>query len=123
LAQLHQLRGRIGRGPHPSVCVVMSDTDAPEAVARLQAFVRLHDGFALAERDLELRGPGEYLGTRQHGLPELRLANLITDQPTLQLARQEARRIAESSADARRQREVAQLTQCLLAKYEHIDVA
>ena len=123
LAQLHQLRGRIGRGSAPSCCVVVSDAGAPEAMARLQALVQLSDGFQLAERDLALRGPGDILSTRQHGLPELRFANLLTDQPVLQAARQEARDIVAGSTDPRQRRELTELIERLLAKYRQIDLA
>lgn len=123
LAQLHQLRGRVGRGTAASTCIVVSDAAAPEAVARLQAFVAVRDGFQLAEKDLELRGPGDILSTRQHGLPELRVANLLTDQPTIQLARQEAQAIVALSADERRRLDLARLTERLLAQYQFIDLS
>ncbi len=90
LAQLHQLRGRIGRGEHPAICIVVSDS-AEEAVRqRLAAFVETADGFALAEQDLEQRGPGELLGRRQHGWMRWRIANLIRDRGLLESAREEA---------------------------------
>ncbi len=123
LAQLHQLRGRIGRGSAPATCLIFSDTQAPEAVARLQAFVELRDGFALAERDLALRGPGEALGTQQHGLPALRFANLLTDLSTLQAAREEAQALVESAAHPSRPQALRRLADRLLAKYQHIDLA
>ena len=86
LAQLHQLRGRIGRGGQESTCIVLSDGGA-EARARLEALVSTTNGFTLAERDLELRGPGELFGTRQHGLPPLQVGNLLTDGAVLQEAK------------------------------------
>jgi ATP-dependent DNA helicase RecG len=89
LAQLHQFRGRVGRGQHQSYCLLMADETTPEAEDRLTALEQTNDGFQLAEKDLELRGPGEFFGRRQSGLPELRLASL-TDMTMLQLARQEA---------------------------------
>ena len=76
LAQLHQLRGRVGRSDRPSVCFLISDTELPEAQKRLRIMERTADGFELAEVDLETRGPGEYFGTRQAGLPDLRVAKL-----------------------------------------------
>lgn len=79
LAQLHQLRGRIGRGSAKSYCVLMSDTDEELANKRLTAIIENHDGFALAEEDLKLRGPGDFFGTRQHGLPAFKLINLYED--------------------------------------------
>jgi ATP-dependent DNA helicase RecG len=88
LAQLHQLRGRIGRGAHQSICVLMSDSEDDKARERLRTLCHAADGFAVAEKDLELRGPGDFFGTRQHGLPALRLANLYSDRDLLQEVRQ-----------------------------------
>jgi ATP-dependent DNA helicase RecG len=79
LATLHQLRGRIGRGPHRSVCILKSDSEEKLALKRLKTVCSTTDGFVLAEKDLELRGPGDFFGTRQHGLPTLRIANLYRD--------------------------------------------
>jgi ATP-dependent DNA helicase RecG len=91
LAQLHQLRGRVGRSHHQAYCLMMADFPMSEdAKQRLQAITAHHDGFMIAERDLEIRGPGEFLGTRQSGLPELRVAHLIRDQRVLAEARREA---------------------------------
>lgn len=87
LAQLHQLRGRVGRGEHQSFCVLMSDSRGAETVQRLGVLTETEDGFEIAERDLELRGPGEFLGTRQSGLPELLLADLVMDKAILEEAR------------------------------------
>ncbi|MFQ5827606.1 MAG: ATP-dependent DNA helicase RecG [Candidatus Methylomirabilia bacterium] len=91
LAQLHQLRGRIGRGPWKSYCILLAaETASREARQRLQAMVKSQDGFRIAEVDLELRGPGDFFGTRQSGLPEFRVANLLQDGRVLEEARQEA---------------------------------
>ncbi|AEG14833.1 ATP-dependent DNA helicase RecG [Desulfofundulus sp. TPOSR] len=90
LAQLHQLRGRVGRGKAQSYCVLVSDSTTEEARYRLQAMTSTTDGFVLAEKDLQLRGPGELTGTRQSGLPEFKIADLVRDWRALQLARQEA---------------------------------
>ncbi len=90
LAQLHQLRGRIGRGAQPATCVVVSDAEEEAVRARLAAFVHTTDGFELAEHDLAQRGPGELLGRRQHGWLRFRIANLSRDQSLLELARDEA---------------------------------
>jgi ATP-dependent DNA helicase RecG len=96
LAQLHQLRGRVGRGAAKSYCVlVTSATITPEAELRLNAMVQTQDGFALAELDLQQRGPGEFFGTKQAGLPEFRVANLARDRDLLELARTEAAHFAE----------------------------
>ncbi|MCS7081737.1 MAG: ATP-dependent DNA helicase RecG [Bacteroidetes bacterium] len=96
LAQLHQLRGRVGRGSERAHCfLVASSPRSPEAEARLRVLLETTDGFRLAERDLELRGPGDFFGTRQTGLPELRMANLLTDQAILQQAREAALTLIE----------------------------
>lgn len=92
LAQLHQFRGRVGRGEQPSYCLLVSQVGEGEAAERLQALVDSQDGFVLAEKDLELRGPGDFFGTRQSGLPELRMAQL-SDLRTLELARAEAQKL------------------------------
>ncbi len=89
LAQLHQFRGRVGRGQHQSYCALVSKADGPDAEERLTALEETNNGFELAEKDLELRGPGEFLGTRQSGLPELRIAHL-SDVVTLGMARDAA---------------------------------
>ncbi|MFQ5521336.1 MAG: ATP-dependent DNA helicase RecG, partial [Candidatus Methylomirabilia bacterium] len=91
LAQLHQLRGRVGRGPWKSFCILLpSETASVEARRRLRAMTQSQDGFRIAEVDLELRGPGEFFGTRQAGLPEFRVADLLKDAPVIEEARQEA---------------------------------
>lgn len=91
LAQLHQLRGRVGRSHHQAYCLLMANFPmSEEAKQRLQTLTEHDDGFMIAERDLEIRGPGEFLGTRQSGLPELRVAHLIRDQRVLAEARREA---------------------------------
>ncbi len=87
LSQLHQLRGRVGRGNQQSYCFLLSDKAlSPEAESRIKALCAANDGFRIAEADLQIRGPGEFMGTRQHGMPELRVAKL-TDSATLSLAR------------------------------------
>ena len=95
LAQLHQLRGRVGRGAAKSYCVLMTGPKVTElAEERLNAMVRTQDGFELAELDLTMRGPGEFFGTRQAGLPDFRVANLVRDRKLLELAKQEATKFA-----------------------------
>ena len=83
LSQLHQLRGRIGRGPYRSVCILKSDKIEGLAQKRLMTLCSTTDGFEIAEKDLELRGPGDFFGTRQHGIPALRIANLYRDTDVL----------------------------------------
>jgi ATP-dependent DNA helicase RecG len=92
LAQLHQFRGRVGRGQHQSYCLLLADTPSAEAKERLSLLERIRNGFTLAEEDLRLRGPGEFFGTRQSGLPDLKMAKL-SDVELLELARKEAIRL------------------------------
>ena len=90
IAQLHQLRGRVGRGTDPSWCYLLSESDSPEAETRLSAMERTTDGFELADVDLELRGEGTILGARQKGRSDLKLARLLTDRDLVVAAREVA---------------------------------
>ncbi|NUQ47897.1 MAG: DNA helicase RecG, partial [Phycisphaerae bacterium] len=90
LAQLHQLRGRVGRGGRPGYCYLMTDDERAVRTARLDVLTKTNDGFKIGEEDLKLRGPGELLGTRQHGLPALRCADLTRDLDLLRQAQQDA---------------------------------
>jgi ATP-dependent DNA helicase RecG len=94
LAQLHQFRGRVGRGEHPSTCLLVSDALNPRSDERLLAMEQSQDGFVLAEKDLDLRGPGDFLGTRQSGFAGLRMAKL-SDMKTIEKARREAQLLFE----------------------------
>jgi ATP-dependent DNA helicase RecG len=97
LAQLHQLRGRVGRGAARSYCILMTGRRISEiGEERLNAMVRTQDGFELAELDLSIRGPGEFFGTRQAGLPDFRVANLVRDRELLEIAKQEAAKFANA---------------------------
>jgi len=98
LAQLHQFRGRVGRGEHQSYCLLASDAATGAAAERLRALEESQDGFVLAEKDLDLRGPGDFLGTRQSGLPVLRMARL-SDLRTLELARTEAKKLFDADPE------------------------
>ncbi|HEY3318262.1 MAG TPA: ATP-dependent DNA helicase RecG [Coriobacteriia bacterium] len=102
LAQLHQLRGRIGRGEHPGAFLLFADPKTDEGRRRMAAIATVSDGFALAEADLELRGEGQVLGERQHGLPELRLASVTRDADLLSQAREDAREIVEGDPSLER---------------------
>ncbi len=90
LSQLHQLRGRIGRGRYLSYCILVADPKSDDAKNRINAMLNTQDGFKIAEEDLEIRGPGEFFGTRQHGLPELKIANILRDRDVLEIAKTEA---------------------------------
>jgi ATP-dependent DNA helicase RecG len=97
LAQMHQLRGRVGRGAAKSFCILMTGGKITEqADARLNALVATQNGFELAELDLQQRGPGEFFGTRQSGLPAFRIADLLRDAEVIELARREARGFIEN---------------------------
>lgn len=98
LAQLHQFRGRVGRGEHQSYCLLLAETPSADARERLSLLERTGDGFALAEEDMRLRGPGEFFGTRQSGLPELKMARL-SDVGLLELARKQAIRLFADDPD------------------------
>ena len=104
---MHQLRGRVGRGAEQSYCILI---DYPpltmEARARLHAMVETTDGFEIAEKDLKIRGPGEFFGTRQHGLPEMKIANIVEDSAILFKARDEAFQLVEKDAQLRQNENV-----------------
>ena len=93
LAQLHQLRGRVGRGKHQSYCILIYASKSEVCKQRMSIMEETNDGFKISEKDLEIRGPGEFFGTRQHGLPELKVANIFKHMKILKLAQQEARYI------------------------------
>jgi ATP-dependent DNA helicase RecG len=106
LSQMHQLRGRIGRGSAKSYCVLITGGKiSEEAQQRLDTMVRTSDGFEIAEKDLELRGPGEFFGTKQAGMPSLRVANLIRDRKMLELAKHEAGALLDRSTEESKQEE------------------
>jgi ATP-dependent DNA helicase RecG len=118
LSQMHQLRGRIGRGAAKSYCVLMtSGRISEEAQQRLDTMVRTSDGFEIAEKDLELRGPGEFFGTKQAGMPSLRVANLIRDRKLLELAKREARRLLEAPPDEATSEEKRSAVQYLITHW------
>jgi ATP-dependent DNA helicase RecG len=116
LSQLHQLRGRVSRGPCAGQCYLFADPSSDEGRRRLRAFLRTTDGFALAEEDMKLRGSGEFFGARQHGLGELRIGNLTTDVDLLRTARKDAFALVAGDPGLRRP-EHALLRAAVLEKY------
>lgn len=119
LTQLHQLRGRVGRGSYKSYCVLMaSPRISLEAQERLDIIQSTTDGFKIAEEDLRLRGPGEFFGTRQHGLPELQVADILHDQDLLRIARQEAFNVVNKDPELKHS-SIHIVRQNLQTKYHH----
>jgi ATP-dependent DNA helicase RecG len=120
LAQLHQLRGRIGRGAAKSYCILMTGGKVTEeGERRLDAMVRTNDGFQIAELDLELRGPGEFFGTRQAGMPSFRVANLIRDRQLLELAKREAAAVVAGPNSEVTQVEISRALVALRTRWQH----
>lgn len=99
LSQLHQLRGRVGRGKHKSYCILFSDSKSEDTKTRLKAMTATNDGFKIAQEDLELRGPGDFFGQRQHGLPNLKVADLQCDMKLMYLARRAAEELLDADAE------------------------
>ena len=93
LSQLHQLRGRVGRGEHKSVCILITDNPTEEVVQRLKILSSSHDGFEISQQDLKLRGPGDFFGSRQHGLPKMKIADMSQDMDVLVRAQETAKQI------------------------------
>ena len=120
LAQLHQLRGRIGRGAAKSYCILMTGGKiSEEGERRLQAMVDTSDGFKIAEMDLELRGPGEFFGTRQAGIPGFHVANLIRDRQILEAAKREAAAVVSGPSSEIAQQEIDLALRHMRARWEH----
>ena len=118
LSQLHQLRGRVGRGSHQSFCVLISDNHNDETRERLRVMVKTNDGFKIAEEDLRLRGPGDFFGERQHGLPGLKIADLGCDTKLLQEARQAAEALLAQDPELERHPATAERVRELFTQRE-----
>ena len=99
LSQLHQLRGRVGRGGGQAYCILITDSDNEITKKRMETMCASNDGFYISEQDLKLRGPGDFFGTRQHGLPEMKIANLFEDRDILRLSQKAAKNIVEEGID------------------------
>ena len=99
LSQLHQLRGRVGRGSAQAHCILITDTQNDITKKRMETMCASNDGFYISEQDLKLRGPGDFFGTRQHGLPEMKIANLFEDRAILKLSQEAARIIIDKGID------------------------
>lgn len=99
LSQLHQLRGRVGRGSHQSTCILISDSETEDAKKRLSVMTETTDGFQIADADLKLRGPGDFFGSRQHGMPTLKIANIFADMSVLKETSRLARQILAKDGD------------------------
>ena len=99
LSQLHQLRGRVGRGKHPSACYLVAIPKGDDSYQRIQAMIRTNNGFQIAEADLNIRGPGEFFGTRQSGVPNFKIANIIHDATLLETAKQEAELLVKADRE------------------------
>ena len=99
LAQLHQLRGRVGRGDHQAYCILIADVKTTEVRERMKIMTKSNNGFEIAEKDLQLRGPGDFLGVKQHGLPEFKIANLLRDMEILKEVDYAVKRILQSRDD------------------------
>ncbi len=99
LAQLHQLRGRVGRGQDQSFCVLICEGNSEDSIKRMQVMSQTTDGFIIAEEDLKIRGPGEFYGTKQSGMPNFKITDIFRDVPVLEAARKEAFEMVEKNPD------------------------
>jgi ATP-dependent DNA helicase RecG len=115
LAQLHQLRGRIGRGKHKSYCILVNGSESEESAKRMQIMVDSSNGFEIAEKDLEIRGPGQIIGTRQHGLPEFKIANLCRDQKIMKCVKDEVENLLDGKVELNKDEE-----SIILKKVKHM---
>ncbi len=123
LSQLHQLRGRVGRGKHQSACYLVASPRGDDSYQRIQAMIRTNNGFQIAEADLNIRGPGEFFGTRQSGIPNFKIANIIQDASLLEAAKKEAESLIK--ADPRLDADEHQLLKWMLQKHwkDNLEIA
>ena len=120
LAQLHQLRGRVGRSDSQAYCILIADTKNSIARERMNIMVKTNNGFEIAQKDLELRGPGDFLGVRQHGLPEFKIANLIRDMDILKEVQTAAQWIMELDDRDKKQKILDQAHEKVFKKIDEI---
>ncbi|MCI6737248.1 MAG: ATP-dependent DNA helicase RecG [Intestinibacter sp.] len=120
LAQLHQLRGRVGRGSHKSHCILIYSSKSNICKQRMEIMEETNDGFKISEKDLEIRGPGEFFGTRQHGLPELKVANIFKHIKILKLAQEEAKNILKNDKNLSKNENIL-LKKEIIEKFSDID--
>ena len=106
MAQLHQLRGRVGRGEYKSYCILKYDGNSEILRQRMQVMTNTNDGFKIAEKDLELRGTGDFFGTKQHGIPDFKIANLFEDMDILKLAQKVAIHVMEEDSKLEQEKNI-----------------
>ena len=116
LSQLHQLRGRVGRGPDPAQCILLADPTTNDGVQRIDAMVKYSDGFRLAEEDLRIRGHGTVFGARQSGFSDLRIADILRDRRDLMAARREAFALVAEDPGLDRHPEIREEVRVLLGE-------
>ena len=120
LAQLHQLRGRVGRGSHKSHCILIYSSKTNVCKERMEIMEETNDGFRISEKDLEIRGPGEFFGTRQHGIPELKVANIFKHIKVLKLAQEESKNIFREDKNLNK-KEYILLKKEMIEKFSNIN--
>ena len=120
LAQLHQLRGRVGRGKHKSYCILIYASKSDVCKQRMSIMEETNDGFKISEKDLEIRGPGEFFGTRQHGIPELKVANIFKHIKILKLAQEESKFILKQDRNLEKSEHIL-LKQEIVEKFSSIN--
>ena len=120
LAQLHQLRGRVGRGSHKSHCILIYSSKTNVCKERMEIMEETNDGFRISEKDLEIRGPGEFFGTRQHGIPELKVANIFKHIKVLKLAQEESKNIFREDKNLNKKEHIL-LKKEMIEKFSNIN--